>query len=101
MGWQIIKQPNGKYAVWSSIVDAFIIGNCDREDLIEHYLKDAKEEVIKNIDSQLDENNKYRHPLMEESWESCLETIKEVHGEDSGERTFTKELLQEEEDAKV
>ena len=41
MAHQIVKQPNGKYAVWSTVVDDFIYRNCTVEQLIKRESEDA------------------------------------------------------------
>lgn len=50
MGHQIIKQPNGKYAVWSSVVDQLIGWDQTKDQIIEYYAdraaKMAREETI-------------------------------------------------------
>jgi hypothetical protein len=48
MSRQIIKQPNGKYAVFSSNTNSFIIENCTREELEIFYIEEEKAK-IKNI----------------------------------------------------
>ncbi len=47
MGRQIIKQPNDKYAVWSSVIDDFIIINATPDELIEGFIEEAKEQLKK------------------------------------------------------
>ena len=46
MGWQIVKQKDEKYAVWSSIVDDFIWFDCSEEELVEIFLGDRVVFVI-------------------------------------------------------
>lgn len=41
MGQQIIKQPNGKYCVWSTTVQNIIYYDCTRNDLIEYRLAEG------------------------------------------------------------
>lgn len=41
MGWQVIKQPNGKYCIWSSIVDDFIVYEATEKEIIDYWVKDA------------------------------------------------------------
>ena len=45
MSHQIIKQPNGKYAIWSTIIDDFIYIDLTSE----QWIKIQQEEVAKNI----------------------------------------------------
>ena len=55
MGQQIIKQPDGKYALFSSVVDGFVALNCTREDIldiwIEDYLKTTREYITRTCDA--------------------------------------------------
>ena len=41
MGHQIIRQPNHKFGIWSSIVDDFVLVNATREDIIQYYIDSA------------------------------------------------------------
>ncbi len=54
MGHQFIKQPNGKFAIWSSIVTDFIAFNCTREDVIEIETEDAVKEITARVNDKLD-----------------------------------------------
>jgi hypothetical protein len=45
MGHQIIKQPDGLYAVFSSVVDSWILYDATREDLIGYYAEKAYEDA--------------------------------------------------------
>ena len=40
MGRQIIEQPNGKYAIWSTIVDDFILEDITVEEYIEFRIQE-------------------------------------------------------------
>lgn len=54
MGHQIIRQPDGLYAVFSSFTDTWIISDATREDLIGYYAeraaRDARESAGRTID---------------------------------------------------
>ena len=83
MGHQIIKQPNGKFAVFSSIVDDFIMYEATREDIIELELEDSKERITREVDRVLEElksTNPRPYYQFTRTWEDALQTIKEVHG---------------------
>jgi hypothetical protein len=49
MSHQIIKQPNGLYAIFSTVVDDFIWTDCTPEDIIEMRTKEAVESIRKDI----------------------------------------------------
>ena len=44
---ELVKQPNGLYAVFSSIVDDFIWANVTIEEIIEMKIEEAKERIRK------------------------------------------------------
>ena len=61
MGHQIMKQPDGKYAVWSTIVDDFILLNASPENIIEmeiEYQRSRIESGVRDIVNKLNEGLK-------------------------------------------
>lgn len=54
MGHQVIKQPDGLYAVFSSGTDQWIMWDFTREELIEHYVQRAAEVARKDTAELLD-----------------------------------------------
>jgi len=82
MGKQIIKQPNGKYCIFSSIVDNVTHYDMSADDIIEEWVNDAKNDIIekvKGIVSKL-ENNEKPYLQSTHSYEDVLKLIKEIHG---------------------
>ena len=78
MGSQIIKQPSGKYAVWSSIVDSFIWYDGTREEIKNAYVYDghggSKEDIEQHVDkviNALDEGGKPYYQFTQ-SWDEAL-----------------------------
>jgi hypothetical protein len=59
MGHQVIKQPDGKYAIFSSFTDTWIVYDATRQDVIDYYAekaaKDAREAAARLLDD-VDEN---------------------------------------------
>jgi hypothetical protein len=59
MGHQIIKQPDGLYAIFSSVVDSWIVYDATRQDVIDYYAEkaaeDARRSAARTLD-QVDEN---------------------------------------------
>lgn len=49
MGHQIIKQPNGKFAVWSSGVDDFILIDATPEEIVQDYVEKESERIRKEV----------------------------------------------------
>lgn len=54
MGHQIIEQPDGRLAVFSSVVDAFVILDATPEELIEWYAQEAAREARERTQRILD-----------------------------------------------
>ena len=76
---KIIKQPNGKYCIFSTIVDNVIDYDCDEEGLIEAFIEEQKEDIIrmvkqsmKKLEGEFYSSHKYKE---------MLETILDIHGE--------------------
>lgn len=54
MGQQIIRQPDGRLAVFSSIVDGFVILDATPEELIEWRAEEAAKEARKSTRAEID-----------------------------------------------
>lgn len=80
----IVKQPNGKYAIWSTICDNFIATDCSREELIEELVADERARITIEVDDFI--SGKKPRTQFSMSFEECLETIEAVHGEASDSR---------------
>ncbi len=75
MSKQIIKKDNGLYAIWSTIIDDFIVDDCTMEDIIEINGEEAKEFAIKDtikIFEQL-KNNQNPYYQSKLTYEEALE----------------------------
>jgi len=76
MSKYIIRQPDGKYALWSSIVDDFLCCDLTIDDVKEIYLEDAKdsiEDIIKRQLKSIDKIGKANYLAM--TWDEALEFI--------------------------
>ena len=54
MGQQIIKQPDGRLAVFSTVVDAFIIVDATPEEILDWRAEEAAAEARRTTQRQLD-----------------------------------------------
>jgi len=45
MGQQVIRQPDGLYAIFSSITDTWIVYDADRQEIFDWYAERAKEDA--------------------------------------------------------
>jgi len=82
MSHQIIKQPNGLYAIYSSICDNFVFINATPDDIVECWLEEEKERIYIKIDkiiAKLEAGEKpyYQFTL---TWDEACDSIKETHG---------------------
>jgi hypothetical protein len=83
MSSQIIQQPNGLYAVWSSIVDSFTLIDATPEEIVEEWVAQERQrltEAVNRIVGQLN-NNQAPYCQFTMTWEEALATHERVHGE--------------------
>jgi hypothetical protein len=88
MSRQIIRQPNGKYCIFSSIVDNVTHYDMSVEDIIEEWANESKNKIVedvKNIVSKL-ENNEQPYYQFTQSFDDMLSLIKEIHGENESDK---------------
>ena len=83
MARQIIRQPDGRYAIWSTTVDNFVYLNCTKEELVEAFLEKERKETIRKVNEiveKLREDKEKPYYQFTVAWEEALRTIKECHG---------------------
>lgn len=85
MGRQIIKQPNGKYCIFSSIEDNVTHYNMEEADIITLWANESKESIeriVKTTISALDVGAKpyYQFTL---TYDAMLKTITEIHSSEA------------------
>ena len=82
MGRQIIKQPNGLYCLYSSIVDNVVDGDLTKEDLINAFLEFNKKEIVKNVSEIIESLENGGKPYLQftKSFDDMIELISEIHG---------------------
>ena len=85
MGRQIIKQPNGLYAQWSSIVDDFVMIDATPQDIIDDWVNHEKEQIEKHVYETIEKLEKGDKPYYQftKTFEQAIEEIRERHGNDS------------------
>jgi hypothetical protein len=78
MGWRMVKQPNGAYARWSDIVDAFTNLNMSRREALELCREKLgsleAEQKVRSADTDADEVGDHGPPLYR--WKRCLTTMR-------------------------
>ena len=83
MGRQIVRQPDGKFAIWSSVVDDFVIVDCDGiPEIIDAIVEDAKRDITKAVHDVVGKLNRGEKPYYNhtKTFGKCMELIREVHG---------------------
>jgi hypothetical protein len=82
MSRQIIKQPNGKFAVWSNLVHNFITREVTAQEIVELYEEEERwhlAEQVLDICAQLDRNEKpYQQATL--CWDDAVEMRLSRHG---------------------
>lgn len=86
MGWRVVKQPDGRYAIFSEIVDCFTIMNLTRDEMIEECVeevgrRDAEAKVQRADEERPDPRDRIGADEQYTRWEEALDIIKRVHGE--------------------
>ncbi len=85
MGQQIVKQPNGLYAIWSSVVDSFVSVDNTPAEIVEAMIAGERERIqtrVDNIIALLDKGGSPYHQFTQ-TFDECLSTMRELHGEES------------------
>ncbi len=82
MGKQIIEQPNGRYAIWSSMADNFVCYDCTREELIEEFVEEARRDIEKNVGTILEKLRCGKRPYYQftKTLEEAIEKLRIIHG---------------------
>ena len=83
MGYQIIKQKNNKFALWSTGIDDFVMGDVEKEEITTYFFQKEKERVQKDVDeiiAKLDQGIK-PYGKMTLSFDEAIERVIEEHGE--------------------
>lgn len=93
MGKQIIQTPNGKYAIFSTVIDDFVAFNGTKEEVLEYFkaeaAKKAERDILEVFEKMKNGEKPYRQFTM--SLEEMMEVMKKSHCEEDYE-TCKKEL---------
>jgi len=92
MGWQIIKQPNGKYCIFSSVVDNVIYYDGTPQQILETIIEAETTPIRKRVNdiiSKLDSGEKPYNQFTK-SFEEMIEWIETVHGKKESQKVLSK-----------
>ena len=76
MGRSIVKQPDGKYSMWSSIVDDFIHTDLTKDEYIEIRAKEAYEEKKEEMEGAFKEIEANPNSRYLKDYKHCLKIRK-------------------------
>ncbi len=79
MSDRVFKQPNGNYAIFSSVVDGFTLYDATADDIIEHYVKLATEEARGMARRALDRANGHTFMIGPRTWAEAVALNDEFH----------------------
>lgn len=84
MGRQIIKQPNGLFAIWSSVVDNFIVLNYTAQQIVDKYIEEEKKRITESVanDIKLLEAGESPYYQFTKTWDGALQSIEIYHGKE-------------------
>ncbi len=85
MGRKVIQQPNGKYAIFSTIVDDFILVNATQQEIIDHDVEESREQITERYTELFGYFDRGENPPpylngSNVGWNEVIQTITEVHG---------------------
>lgn len=85
MGWRIVRQPNGKLARFSDVVDNFTHANMTEEEALEVCREHmGRLGAIEKVKAGVEDHKPWTHGVLgsgHDRWDDCIDTIKLIHGE--------------------
>lgn len=77
---QIIKQPDGRYAIWSSVTDDFDLTDMTPEEIVETWLADQRERLTASVSKIITalENGERPYCQFTMTWNEALRRRDEV-----------------------
>lgn len=88
MGRQIIKQPNGKYCIFSSIIDNITHYDMSVEEIIEVWTEEAKNDITERVRDIINKLENCEKPYYQftHTYDGILITIEQIHGKKESQR---------------
>ena len=98
MGTQIIKQPNGKLALYSSICDNFTMVNAEEQDIVDFFVEEQTRDIRCDVARRVLALNRGEKPYHQftRTFQEALDTIKRLHG--TVESNSVLKLIEEDDD---
>ena len=96
MARTVIKQPNGNYAVFSTVIDDFIMVNATKQEIIDADIEEARERINEKYDEMFKYFDKDEHAPVylnhHMTWEEAMERVVDIHGGDAAEQSEAEAL---------
>jgi len=83
MANQIIRQPNGLYAVWSTCVDNFTMVDCTPQEIIDDWSVREREQIAKRVNEVIQSLAAGGKPYLQftQTFDEAMGSVRERHGE--------------------
>jgi hypothetical protein len=85
MGYQVVKQPDGKLAIFSSYSDTIVGWNADPDEIIQWFVDAAaereREAITKLVEAVVNDESKRVYYQFAHTWDEVLEMDREQGGE--------------------
>ena len=89
MGWQIVKQPNGMFAIWSTISDSFIFYQATQTEIIMQILNINARSSLTSIRQQIkNEIKNYKYPSFLLRFSDLTESNNKIFEEMNNKKNF-------------
>ena len=91
MSRQIIKQHNGKYLIFSSVVDNITYYNCTKKEIIELWCDEERQEITKRVERRIEniENGIKPFHQFNRTYDEVICLIGEIHGKEESKNVKT------------
>ena len=73
MGNAIVKQPDGKYSIWSTICDNFIATDGTKEEVLEYFADRARKNALESWGKVFEDLEKQGGGVGIKDYQECLE----------------------------
>lgn len=86
MGTQIVKQPDGMYAIWSSTVDNFTAVDCkNAEEIADVLTLEFRQDCVAKATATIAKLDRGERPYCQftMTFDECVKKIRDIHGNDA------------------
>ena len=85
MAHQIVKQPNGLYAIWSTVVDSIVLIDATPDEIIGDWTASERERIMVSVHKTVSalKNGEKPYYQFTKSFEDCIRVIRYQHADDA------------------